>query len=1078
MDRDRIVIIEFGPPDTLLVPGDYTTIQAAIEAAREGDVISVASGVYNTPNITINKEITVTSTNPDDPCVVAITVVDGTGIASRGFIFGPGATERTVLDGITIANTGYGYIPAEDGENPGDPGGDGGSASGSGVYVASGASPTIRNCIIRDCYVNGGNAGSGAEADATTDAGHGGWGGWARGAGIYVEPFASPTFENCTVTNCTVTGGDGGNGGDFAEDGGDAGYGGNWSNGVLWQEWGYIGDYRFYSGYGGGVYCDSFSSPTFIDCTITNNTAQGGMSGIGGSRQEGVQIPMPDTSYRIPSYGGGVYCAENSDVVFIGCNISGNAAPRPDDTFHLDPYLGHGGGIAFERTASIEFINCVITDNDASVGGGMFWSGGAPEIIDSEISTNVAYVGGGIYGTKSQGLIRDCNFYNNFAGVSPDDVDQVVGRGSGVFISAASMTIEDCFLSENVAGSSGGAICVFGATTGGTTINNCLMTGNEAGRDGGAVSVNWGATTTISSCTLYNNRATGTFGQPDNTGFGGGLYCSYEARTDVIDSIFWRNNALFGPELALESGFEFIPRCGTISVSYSDIRTGQAGVHIGSTCDPYFLWDPAGTNLNRDPLFVNEVTSDFHLQHIGAGQPGTSPCIDAGSDLASILGLAPLYSTRTDGVPDWATVDMGYHYPTVEPCRFADLRNDGIINLSDFAIVAAAWLDEDCGIANDWCGGADLTFNSYVAIDDLVIVTDCWLEQDRNAPTPNPSRWAIPPQGVWPSSVTMTAGVAVDGLWGLDVQYYFECVSGDCHSSDWQDSRTYTDTGLTPDVEYAYRVRARDIAGNVTAPSVIRYAIIGGDAQPPTPNPMTWAVPPEPESATSIVMVATTASDPSGDIEYDFNETTGTGHDSGWRIDPCYVDAGLEPTGLYCYEVRARDKFGNTTGWSNEVCVTNLGDPNPPAPPPVMIIFPDVNNGTADVNTSSVQFLGPDGYWWHKVIVDVGGITDESGGPIEVRFICLSDNSLSSNNKIPAVDRPIYIGQPVTLGFVAAKGVGPGYRLTYDGDNIVYDVFVNKFGGTGKALNWRGCVYDESLNDACTLVHRIGPPAP
>ena len=35
-------------------------------------------------------------------------------------------------------------------------------------------------------------------------AGRGGWGGWARGGGVYIEENASPTFINVTITNLTV----------------------------------------------------------------------------------------------------------------------------------------------------------------------------------------------------------------------------------------------------------------------------------------------------------------------------------------------------------------------------------------------------------------------------------------------------------------------------------------------------------------------------------------------------------------------------------------------------------------------------------------------------------------------------------------------------------------------------------------------------------------------------------------------------------------------------------------------------------------------------------------------------------
>lgn len=55
-------------------------------------------------------------------------------------------------------------------------------------------------------------------------------------------------------------------------------------------------------------------------------------------------------------------------------------------------------------------------------------------------------------------------------------------------------------------------------------------------------------------------------------------------------------------------------------------------------------------------------------------------------------------------------------------------------------------------------------------------------------------------------SITMTAATATDPS---GVEYFFDATDGG-NDSGWQDSPDYTDTGLTPETTYSYRVRARD----------------------------------------------------------------------------------------------------------------------------------------------------------------------------------------------------------------------------------------------------------------------------
>jgi hypothetical protein len=78
---------------------------------------------------------------------------------------------------------------------------------------------------------------------------------------------------------------------------------------------------------------------------------------------------------------------------------------------------------------------------------------------------------------------------------------------------------------------------------------------------------------------------------------------------------------------------------------------------------------------------------------------------------------------------------------------------------------------------------------------------------DEEPPTPDPMTWASPPAAEDPFSITMTATTATDPS---GVEYYFECTTGGGNDSGWQDSPKYVDTGLTPETQYTYRVKARD----------------------------------------------------------------------------------------------------------------------------------------------------------------------------------------------------------------------------------------------------------------------------
>ena len=207
---------------------------------------------------------------------------------------------NTVLNGLTIRgyNASGGYTG--NGTVCGDAGGNGGWISGGGIscgYVDDGtsgnASPTIKNCIIADCSILGGNGGNGfTGCTAHPEGGEGGWPGRAYGAGMACFNGSSPIFINCTFQDNIAIGGNGGDGGNGnAATPGPWGYGGpggGWYYGegiagtITTWPFGPYDLYTEYTGRGGAVYVGSGCSPEFIDCTFTNNQSFGGTNGICG----------------------------------------------------------------------------------------------------------------------------------------------------------------------------------------------------------------------------------------------------------------------------------------------------------------------------------------------------------------------------------------------------------------------------------------------------------------------------------------------------------------------------------------------------------------------------------------------------------------------------------------------------------------------------------------------------------------------------------------------------------------------------------------------------------------------------
>ena len=167
------------------VPGDYLTIQDAIDTAVAGDTVLVEDGIYTGPgNRDIDfkgKAVTVRSENGPLNCII-----DCQGLG-RGFYFHSAEGTDSVLSGFTITN--------------------GQADSGGGIYIV-GASPTIVDCriVANEVVRYGGGIYCESASPDITECTVSSNAAVLYGGGIYCTSSSAPTIVNGTISNNTAIG--------------------------------------------------------------------------------------------------------------------------------------------------------------------------------------------------------------------------------------------------------------------------------------------------------------------------------------------------------------------------------------------------------------------------------------------------------------------------------------------------------------------------------------------------------------------------------------------------------------------------------------------------------------------------------------------------------------------------------------------------------------------------------------------------------------------------------------------------------------------------------------------------------
>jgi predicted outer membrane repeat protein len=116
--------------EVIVVPGDYASVGDAVASACDGDTILISPGTYGESEIDLEgKPIVVTSLDPENPDVVAATIIDGQG-SGPIFLFQSDEDTSSQLSGVTIQN--------------------GQAIKGGGLYFNDNVAPLISHCVLRN----------------------------------------------------------------------------------------------------------------------------------------------------------------------------------------------------------------------------------------------------------------------------------------------------------------------------------------------------------------------------------------------------------------------------------------------------------------------------------------------------------------------------------------------------------------------------------------------------------------------------------------------------------------------------------------------------------------------------------------------------------------------------------------------------------------------------------------------------------------------------------------------------------------------------------------------------------------
>lgn len=308
-----------------VVPDRYPTIQEAINSSGSGQIITVRPGTYHENIDFKGKEVTLRSMNPDDPDVVAATILDGN-FKGAVVTFKNGEGSGAVLTGFTITG-GSGIrkeyiITSYDGDRLSFK-----RQYGGGIFI-TGSSPTITKNVIIDNRV---------ENAASDELG--------IGAGIAVLDGSSPLIENNAIVQ------------NYSE-----GYGSGIA--VFYRSHPVIRNNLIENNrsvdFGGGILVTMMSDPIISGNEINYNSSSSG-GALYVAHMSGVTVENNLISFNSAGLGGGILVRRTKGVLIEDNVISNNEAKK------------NGGGMVINYRGTATVRKNVFESNVSGAKGGAIW---------------------------------------------------------------------------------------------------------------------------------------------------------------------------------------------------------------------------------------------------------------------------------------------------------------------------------------------------------------------------------------------------------------------------------------------------------------------------------------------------------------------------------------------------------------------------------------------------------------------------------------------------------------------------------------------------------------------------------